>query len=65
MSIDERMDQQNIQPYNGIMKYYPALNSRTFVVVQQLSFCTFNAGGSGLILGQGTKIPHVMQHGQK
>ena len=65
MSIDEWMDQQNIQPYDGIMEYYPALNSRTFVVVQRLSLCTFNAGGSSLISGQGTKILHVTQHGQK
>ena len=37
----------------------------TSLVVQWLGLCTSTAGGSGSILGHGTKIPHAMQHGQK
>ena len=33
---------------------------RTSLVVQWLRLCTSNAGGAGLIPGQGTKIPHAV-----
>ena len=33
--------------------------------VQWLRFCASNAGGMGLIPGQGTKIPHATGWGQK
>ena len=33
-------------------------------MVHWLRFCTFNVGGAGLIPGQGTKIPHAVQHGR-
>ena len=32
---------------------------RTCLVVQWLRLCTSNAGGMGLIPGQGTKVPHA------
>ena len=35
------------------------------LVVQWLRLCTFNADSTGSIPGQGTNIPHAMQHGQK
>ena len=35
------------------------------VVVQWFRLSTSTAGGSGLIFGQGTKIPHATQRGQK
>ena len=38
---------------------------RTCLVVQWLRFCTSNAGGMGLIPGQGTKIPHAARCSQK
>ena len=34
-------------------------------MVQWLRFCTSNAGGVGLILDWGTKIPQAMWHSQK
>ena len=34
-------------------------------MVQWLRLCTSKAGGPGLIPGQGTKIPHVLESGQK
>ena len=34
-------------------------------MVQGLNLHAWTAGSMGLILGQGTKIPHAMQHGQK
>ena len=34
-------------------------------MVQWLILCFSNAGGTGSILGWGTKIPHAMQHSQK
>ena len=37
----------------------------TSLVVQWLRLCASNAGGMGLIPGQGTKIPHTRQLGQK
>ena len=37
----------------------------TFLGVQRLRFRTSTAGGVGLIPGQGTKILHAMQCGQK
>ena len=37
----------------------------TSLVVQWLRLCADNAGGVGLIPGQGIKIPHAMQHNQK
>ena len=37
----------------------------TSLVVQLLTLCTSTAEGVGSILGWGTKIPHVMGHGQK
>ena len=37
----------------------------TSLGVQWLTLCTSTAGDSGLIPGQGTKIPHVEQRGQK
>ena len=35
---------------------------RTSLVVQRLRVNDCNAGGAGLIPGQGTKSPHAMQH---
>ena len=40
-------------------------NPRTSLAVQWLRLCVSNAGGVGLIPGQGTKIPHTAQHSQK
>ena len=37
----------------------------TFLVVQWLGPCTFNAGGVSSIPGQGTEIPHATECGQK
>ena len=37
----------------------------TSLVVQCLRCCASNPGGTGLIPGQGTKIPYVMSHSQK
>ena len=37
----------------------------TSLVIQWLRLCPSDAGGVGLVLGRGTKIPHAMQHGQK
>ena len=37
----------------------------TFLAVQWLRLLASNAGGVRLICGQGTKIPHAVQHGQK
>ena len=39
--------------------------SWSFLVVQWLGLRTSIAGGTSLIPGQETKIPHVMQHSQK
>ena len=39
--------------------------SGTSLVVQWLRLPTPNAAGMSLILGQGTKIPHAVWHGQK
>ena len=36
----------------------------TSLAVQWLRLCTSNAGGTVSIPGQGTKIPHVVWHGQ-
>ena len=38
---------------------------RTSLGVRWLRLCTSTAGGTGLILGQGTKILHATWHGQK
>ena len=35
------------------------------LVVLWLRLCASTAGGTGSIPGQGTKIPHAAQHGQK
>ena len=37
----------------------------TSLAVQWLKLCISTAGGTGSIPGQGTKIPHAMQRGQK
>ena len=37
----------------------------TSLAVQRLKLRTSNAGGAGLIPGQGTKIPHAVWRGQK
>ena len=37
----------------------------TSLVIQWLRLCASNQGGTGLIPGQGTKIPCVMWHSQK
>ena len=37
----------------------------TFLVVQWLGPCTSNSGGVSSIPGQGTKIPHATECGQK
>ena len=39
--------------------------AETALVVHWLRFCAANAGDSGLIPGQGTKIPHALRRGQK
>ena len=39
--------------------------SRNSLVVQWLGLCASNAGGTGLIPGQGTKMPHAAWHGRK
>ena len=38
----------------------PNIYLGTSLEVQWLRVCTSNAGGMGLIPGQGTKIPHVV-----
>ena len=38
---------------------------RTSLVVQWLRLCASMAGGTGLIPGWGTKIPHAAWHSQK
>ena len=38
---------------------------QTSLVVQWLRLCTPNAGGTGLIPGQGTKVPHAAWCSQK
>ena len=40
-------------------------NLGTSLAVQRLRLCTSNSGGTGLIRGQGTKIPYAAQHSQK
>ena len=40
-------------------------NSGTPLVIQWLRLCISNAGGEGLILSQGTKIPHAELCSQK
>ena len=40
-------------------------NKRDFPGDHWLRFCTSNAGGAGLIPGQGTKMPHAAWCGQK
>ena len=40
-------------------------NSGTALVIQWLRLCSSNAGGAGLILSQGTKIPHAEWWSQK
>ena len=40
-------------------------NSGTPLVIQWLRLCISNAEGAGLILSQGTKIPHVEWCSQK
>ena len=37
---------------------------RTPLVLQRLRHCTSDARDTGLIPAQGTRIPHVAQHGQ-
>ena len=37
----------------------------TFLAVQWLRLCSSTAEGVGMIPGQGTKVPHAVQHGQK
>ena len=39
-------------------------NNRNSQAVQGLTFCTSTAGGTGLICGQGAKIPQAAQHSQ-
>ena len=38
---------------------------RNSLMVQRLRLCTFNAGGTGVSSGQGTKISHAAPCGQK
>ena len=40
-------------------------NLGTSLAVQWLRLCTSNSGGTGLIRGQGTKIPYAAQHSQR
>ena len=40
-------------------------NSGTSLAVRWLRHRSSTAGGTGSIPGQGTKIPHAAQHGQK
>ena len=37
----------------------------TSLAVPWLGLCTYTAGGTGSILGQGTKVPHATQRSQK
>ena len=37
----------------------------TFLAIQWLRLCALRVGGMGLIPGQGTKIPHAAQIGEK
>ena len=46
-------------------KYQKSLVTGTSLMVQWLKFQAPNAGGMGLIPGQGTKIPHAARHGKK
>ena len=50
----------------GNLKHFYRNNRRgTSLAVQWLRLRAPNAGGMGWIPGQGTKIPHATQHGQK
>ena len=48
---------------NKNLNFYFRNRGGTSLAVQWLSLCTSNAGSVGLIIGQGTKIPHA--RGQK
>ena len=45
--------------------HFKILGFGTSLAVQWLRLCASNAEGAGLIPGQGTKIPHAVQHCQK
>ena len=45
--------------------FYMEFSDGTFLMVQWLRPHPSNAGGTGSILGQGAKIPHAAQQGQK
>ena len=51
-------------PPNILYNIFKTELSGTSLVVQQLRFCTFNAGDMGSIPGWGTKIPHTAWCGQ-
>ena len=53
------------KPLVGPIFPYIFPHSETLLEVQQLGLHTFTAEGSGLVSGQGTKIPQAMQGGQK
>ena len=44
-------------------KIYEKECMRSFLVLQWLRLCASNAGGTDLIPGQGTRLPHTMCHG--
>ena len=54
-----------IMNFQGLFRKEYLMFQGSSLVVQWLRFHTFNVGGAGLIPGQGTKIPHAVQHGGK
>ena len=52
-------------PYVSSLMVWNKRATGTPLVVQWFRLSTSTAGGSDLIFGQGTKIPHATQHGQK
>ena len=50
---------------NKNLNFYFRNRGGTSLAVQWLSLCTSNAGSMGLIIGRGTKIPHVKRCGWK
>ena len=52
-------------PYVSSLMVWNKMTTGTPLVVQWFRLSTSTAGGSDLIFGQGTKIPHATQHGQK
>ena len=56
---------EDLNPRPEIEKLLEENKRGTSLVVQGLRLYASTAGGMGSTPGQGTKIPHVMQHGQR